>query len=262
MLPEGRALAQWCQGWEILPPEEPDWTLAASASPALAAAATALGNRFFPGKRTAATLEQTINRIGFAEAIKLAGLAFLWQAAGAGRNNGREFLNCSIATAILMEYMAYDLNEDPGRACLAGLLGAIGEFLPPDGKNRPARARAAALSATLLKKWGFPEKIYFPVLNQVHPLLSRREETLSLMLNLARLAAPSAADPARYPFSRVRWPGAAARRGLDRTALAACLPSSTAWLRATMLTMERELGPPGKAKPPCRQAAKTRKDTC
>ena len=237
--------------------------------PALAASVLRLSNcAYFGCAEPSRSLDEAINRIGFSEVLKLVGLIsqrmFADRPLSCYRMTSDEMWQNSLAVAILMEFIAYYAEVDPGQAYLTGLLHGIGYYpiaslvakvkpyeVAPEGVDFVELAKwermhvgvdHARVAAQILEGWGFHEDLSQPILRHLHPLLSGNHRREASMLHLACLLGPCITDPFENALEEIFIPGGVLNAcNLDREMLEGYLSPAEAWLKTTNNLLSEQL---------------------
>jgi HD-like signal output (HDOD) protein len=214
-------------------------------------------------------IEAAVERIGFSEVMKMVGIL--------GR---RTFPACplscyglsdhdawmeALGAAVLMEYLAYHADMEPGTAYLVGLLHSIGRYpiarvlqrVKP-GERSSGRltlmdqarwertavdADYATVGSVLLQSWRFGPEVYEPVAMHLQPFLRKGNNRMACLLNICISCLPSImeggeARPPEIPEGNL------AAVGLSFQTLVSCLDPSRAWLSSTNKIIEESLSCP------------------
>ncbi len=232
--------------------------------PGLSSSVVRMSNTaFFAGRCPVTTVDEAIDRLGFTEVFKLVSLAAtqVWENHNLTTYSDttcEAFWEQSLATAIMMEYLAHDVGENPAVCYLLGLVHAVGRFPIAGllGKVKPAkrapikeelaeqiqweRAEAGGIDhvragGDLLELWAFPAEIVGPVRHQILPLLAPVAFTRrACMLHLCRLCVPSVLDASAHPFEKaVLPPTVVTRAGTSRNAIQGHLSAVAHWMVST-----------------------------
>lgn len=237
--------------------------------PSLAAAIVRLSNcAYFGCPEPATSLDEAVQRIGFSEVLKLVALVSQMTLA-------EKQLDCysmtpddiwqhSLATAIFMEFLAYDVKQDPGSAYLIGLLHGIGKYPFADliQKVKPQAVAPlkldfaelarwerqqvghdhAKIGATLMQNWGFPESVWMPIQNYMRPFLSSAHKRTACLLHLSCLIAPVLTDPEHFSLSELYLPpGILSACEIEMETIEGYISPAMAWLRTTSKMVSDEL---------------------
>jgi len=238
--------------------------------PGLASSVVRLSNcAYFGCKTPAATIEEAVQRIGLTEVVKLVGLL--------GRRVFRAYpllaYNLSpelawkeaLGAAVLMEYLAYHADVEPGTAYLPGLLHAIGRYpiarlmarIKPNVfcKGRMSSAESARwereyvgtdyarVGCGLLRLWRFAEEVSEPIGSHLHPFLAPQHRKSACLLNVAVALLPALSD-ASLDLEELQAsipPGIIRAAGISSETLVSCVEPARAWLKTTDQLLEREL---------------------
>lgn len=237
--------------------------------PGLAALVVRLSNSAYFGCQTpSSNLDEAINRIGFAEVLKLVALVsnrvlFDRPLTPYGMTS-HDMWEQSLAAAIFMEFLSYDVDSDPGHAYLIGLLHAIGKY-PIASLLQKVKAYAKAdaemdfislakwernevgsdrakVGAQLLQKWGFAENVYTPIQFQLHPLLAPRDKQLACMLHITCHCVPCLLEPDDNPVSELNLPeGVLNACRLKRSEVEGYVAPALAWVKSTTNMVQGDL---------------------
>jgi len=227
----------------------------------LAASVIRLSNcAYFGCTEPAETLDQAISRIGFSEILKLVGLVssrmFIDKPLTCYGLSADDMLKRTLAAAIFMEFLSYEVNVVPGRAYLIGLLHCIGQYpiatlmgkvkpctIMDEGIDFTAQAKwergevgvdYAKIGAQLLQHWGFSPDVYRPIQAQLMPLLLSGDKKEACMLHATCRVLPCLVYPEQFAFSDIRVPEAILRTaGLTNDMLEGYIDPSLAWIRTT-----------------------------
>ncbi len=170
------------------------------------------------------TLDDAIERLGLAGLLKATSV-FAVQGMrvsplpGYSETGGR-WLRRSLATAAIMEALAYEMSEDSVHAFLVGLFHNIGEIpisrllsrirpriQSPDPidflelaklEREVAHTDHSKAGGQLLQAWGVPEAISGPIVSHLHPMLSGRFRRFACMLHISRLVSPCLVYPEEW----------------------------------------------------------------
>ena len=210
-------------------------------------------------------IENAVERIGFTEVMKLVGIL--------GRKSFPPCpLRCydmseaeawreALGAAVMMEYLAYHANMEPGTAYLVGLMHGIGRYpiamkmqkvkpaiRSPHGQRLLEQAGwekqmletdYAYTGMELLKLWRFGPEVYEPVGLHLQPFLRQGKQTMACLLNICLTTLPSLiCEGLPVPSIPESW---LASVGLDEETLKACLGPSRAWLNSTNSLLEERL---------------------
>ncbi|MFA5257426.1 MAG: HDOD domain-containing protein [Opitutales bacterium] len=236
--------------------------------PGLASSVVKMANSSFYGCREPIDLiDNAVERIGFTEVMKMVGVL--------GR---RSFpptpLLCygmsandawceALGAAVLMEYLAYHADMEPGTAYLVGLMHGIGRYpiarkmakvkpscQAPEHFHLLEQSRwerqmldvdYAATGAALLKMWNFGPEVYEPIAQHVQPFLRQGERKMACLLNIGLSVLPyltAQNDDEAFPSIPET---ALSSVGLNEEALRCCIAPSRAWLNSTNCLLEEHL---------------------
>jgi HD-like signal output (HDOD) protein len=235
----------------------------------LAAAVIRLSNgAYFGCAEPATTLDDAIGRIGFSEILKLVGLVssrlFENLPLTCYGETEDDMMQKSLASAIFMEFLSYDVNIVSGRAYLIGLLHAIGQYpiarimhrLKPyafkaEGIDFSAQAKwergevgvdYAKVGSELLKNWGFSSDVYRPIQSQLMPLLISGDKREACMLHITCRILPCLLYPNQFSFSDIRIPEAILRTaGLTSEMVEGYIGPSISWMQTTTKLVQMEV---------------------
>jgi HD-like signal output (HDOD) protein len=235
--------------------------------PGLSSSVVRLANSPYYGCREPIDrIETAVERVGFTEVMKIVGVL--------GRKSFPPCpLDCycldensawkqALGAAVLMEYLAYHADMEPGVAYLVGLMHGIGRYpIARMMRNvRPAlksekllflveqakwersiiETDYAAVGSELLKMWRFGPEIYEPVGMHVQPFLRQGNKKMACLLNVCLSSLPSILDEGSPKLSDIPEANLASV-GLDKETLASCLEPSRAWLNSTDNLLEQSL---------------------
>jgi HD-like signal output (HDOD) protein len=237
--------------------------------PGLSVAVVKLSNcAYFGCAEPSRTIEEAVRRIGFSEVMKLVSIVsqrrFVTSPLSAYGDDGDHFWKDSLATAIMMEFLAYDAGVDPGLAYTIGLLSGLGKYpiaallsrvkpyaRAPQGQTFLQLARwekqecqhdHAQAGAELLAQWGFHPSIHLPIAAHLRPLLVSRERQTSSLLHLARSLSPFVQDPTAHDSAAGAFNGSLlSAAGVTSEIIEGYLFPANAWLRTTESQVEQEL---------------------
>ena len=233
--------------------------------PGLSSSVVRLANSPYYGCREPIDrIETAVERVGFTEVMKSVGVL--------GRKSVPPCpLNCyslteddawseSLGSAVLMEYLAYHADMEPGTAYLVGLMHGIGRYpiakmmqkVKPTAKP-PVRfglmdeakwerimvdTDYSNVGSTLLKMWRFGPEVYEPIGLHLQPFLRQGDKKMACLLNICLTALPylieeNPGKPLEIPESHL------ASVGLTNETLLSCIEPSRAWLHSTNALLEQ-----------------------
>jgi HD-like signal output (HDOD) protein len=227
--------------------------------PGLSSSVVRLANSPYYGcKEPVDHIENAVERIGFTEVMKIVGVL------------GRKAfppcpLNCyglseedswkeALGSAVLMEYLAYHADMEPGTAYLVGLMHGIGRYPiakmmqivkpgeKPSGhmylldqakwERTMVDTDYALVGQTLLQMWRFGPEVYEPIGLHLQPFLRQGNKKMACLLNICLTTLPyllgeGVSTPPEIPASNL------ASVGLTEETLISCIEPSRAWLSST-----------------------------
>ncbi len=225
--------------------------------PGLASSVVRLANSPYYGCREPIDrIENAVERIGFTEVMKLVGIlgrkAFPpcpLRCYGLGEEKAWQE---ALGAAVMMEYLAYHADAEPGTAYLVGLMHGIGRYpiamkmhrLKP-ASRLPEGCRLvdeatwerqmigtdyAATAKDLLKLWNFGPEVYEPIGAHLQPFLRSGRPVMACLLNICLTVLPALMDGSPLPQVPESW---LASVGLGEEVLNSCIGPSRAWLHST-----------------------------
>lgn len=237
--------------------------------PGLASSVVRLSNcAYFGCAEPSRTIDEAVGRIGFAEVMKLVSLISQRRYIGADLTpygeDSASFWEESLATAVFMEFLAYEAEVEPALAYTIGLLSGIGKypiaallqrvkpylraergisFLQLARWERSECQRDHAQTGSeLLAHWGFHPSIHLPVGSHLRPILMTRERKTSSLLHIARTLAPLVRNPHQGDFASINLPEPLLNSaGVDRSIVEGYIFPAAAWLRTTDSMLEKEM---------------------
>lgn len=238
--------------------------------PGLSSSVVRMSNcAYFGCKTPSATIEEAVQRIGLTEVVKLVGLLgrrmFLAYPLACYAKDPKDAWREAVGTAVLMEYLAYHADLEPGTAYLTGLLHTVGCYpiarlmarMKPNMACKPGMSRIelarwereqvsvdyARTGCGLLRLWRFAEEVSEPIGNHLHPFLAARHRKMACLLNMAVTLLPALFDASRDVQAIVAAvpTGILKNAGLSTETLASCTEPARAWLRTTDQLLERDL---------------------
>jgi HD-like signal output (HDOD) protein len=227
--------------------------------PGLAAAVVRLSNSPFYGcSEPIEHIEDAVQRVGFTEVLKMVGVL--------GRKSFPACpLRCynmsdetawreALGAAVLMEYMAYHADLEPGTAYLVGLMHGIGRYpiarrmatVKPGVCNmerlgfvdqsrwerETVGTDSAATGSALLRLWNFGPEVYQPVAEHLHPFLRQGERKMASLLHICLLCLPGMLDGYDDVIPELP-PSWLQSLGMTEAILRSCIAPSRAWLQST-----------------------------
>lgn len=235
--------------------------------PGLASSVVRLANSPYYGCREPIDrIESAVERIGFTEVMKMVGIlgrkAFpACPLSCYGLSEDDAWME-ALGAAVLMEYLAYHADMEPGTAYLVGLMHSIGRYpiarvmqkVKPVERSRSRRflfeqARwersmvdtdYAAVGSMLLQTWRFGPEVYEPIAIHLQPFLRQGNRKMACLLNICVTSLPfligaERQEPPEIPASHL------ATVGLNKDTLLSCLEPSRAWLHSTDRVLEQSL---------------------
>ena len=235
--------------------------------PGLSSSVVRLANSPYYGCREPIDLiENAVERVGFTEVMKIVGIL--------GRKSFPPCpLDCYLLTendawkqalgsAVLMEYLAYHADMEPGTAYLIGLMHGIGRYpIAKMMRNVRPSLRAekkmflveqakwersiietdyAAVGCELLKMWRFGPEIYEPIGMHLQPFLRQGNRKMACLLNICLNSLPSLLDEGNEKMPDIPESNLESV-GLDAGTLQSCIEPSRAWLNSTDNLLEQSL---------------------
>jgi HD-like signal output (HDOD) protein len=237
--------------------------------PGLSSSVVRLANSSYYGCREPIDhIETAVERIGFTEVMKIVGVL--------GRKSFPPCpLECyglseddawkeALGAAVLMEYLAYHADMEPGTAYLVGLMHGIGRYpiakmmhnvrpaAKPDKRAllmdqaRWERAMTetdyANVGSTLLQLWRFGPEVYEPIGMHLQPFLRQGNKKMACLLNICLVSLPFLLEEGRIEPPTIPE-GNLASVGLNAETLLSCIEPSRAWLHSTDNLLEQSLRP-------------------
>jgi len=235
----------------------------------LASAVVRLSNcAYFGCSEPSKTIDEAVQRIGFSEVVKLVSLIshrqFVGESLQTYSMDADTFWRQSLASAVFMEFIAYDVEVEPGIAYLVGLLSEVGKYpisallkkVKPylrvekdldfiqmaKWERQECNYDHAKTGSGLLELWGFHQTVYQPIGSQIRPLLMGQGRKLASMLHITRIVSPCLLQPHENHFEDFYISDAIlGAAGLDRSIIEGYLGPAVAWLRTTNTLVEQEL---------------------
>jgi HD-like signal output (HDOD) protein len=237
-----------------------------SLDPGLTSSVMKLANSSYYGCATPADhIESAVERIGFTEVMKMVGILGRKSFPGSPLScyglSDRDAWMEALGAAVLMEYLAYHADMEPGTAYLVGLLHSIGRYpiarvlarVKP--KERCAcrlvlmdqarweqsvvDADYATVGSVLLQNWRFGPEVYEPVAMHLQPFLRKGNNRMACLLNICLSCLPSVigrnVDAPEVPEANL------ASVGLNYQTLLSCIEPARAWLDSTDKIVEDSL---------------------
>lgn len=228
--------------------------------PVIAGSVVAFGNLPCFGAQKPTNLQSALRRMDSTDLVKAAAQGIAASLYGGLRSvypiQPWAPADLPMASGILMEFLAHEVDTDPLEAFLAGLFHCAGQLpiahlLPriKPGQRAPAvvcpheLARwerqelgldHAKIGGLILDQWGFPGPFVTAIASYLHPALAGKSRQLSALTLVARMTAPNLLSPLLHRFEDIEYPlPLLTLAGLRPTQIAVCLPRAHAWWRST-----------------------------
>ena len=237
--------------------------------PGLSSSVVRLANSPYYGcKEPIDRIENAVERIGFTEVMKIVGVlgrkSFPPCPLSCYELNEDQAWKEALGSAVLMEYLAYHADMEPGTAYLVGLMHGIGRYpiAKMMQKVKPTAKPAgmlylmeqakwersmvdtdyAAVGSMLLQSWRFGPEVYEPIGLHIQPFLRQGNKKMACLLNICLTALPFLMDDKLNEMPKIPESNLASV-GLTNETLNSCIEPSRAWLHSTDNLLDQSMNP-------------------